>query len=155
MVNIFDITKCPVPALPALTDSRILLDCSVPAAPQPIYQCPDIDFDVPTITAGAGLAGPPGVDGGDGPPGPDCFTVGGSDCAFWVWCPCGSASSSSVSGSLAPSGADVPGTWEFLSGDPSQNVPCWLGNFYGEVAIICPCPGDSVSISSSSSTPNG
>jgi hypothetical protein len=151
MADLFDITKCPVPALPALTDSRILMDCSVPAAPQPIYQCPDIDFDVPLPAPepAQGADGPPGDPGDDGLQGLPCTPTpaGGAPCSYWIWCgPTGLLSSVSVSASASSAdGCPVtdfcvttPGEW-ILIGGSGKFVPTQNGRMEGEISITCDC----------------
>ena len=67
--NIFDITKCPVPPLKKLHDVPFISDCSIPAAPPPILECPNIEVDLP-INPPIPPIGPPGDPGPPGPPGP-------------------------------------------------------------------------------------
>jgi hypothetical protein len=59
-------TKCSLPSIPAIGGFDFISDCTVPDAPPPIYECPDMEFDLPF----AGPAGPAGVPGPPGIPGP-------------------------------------------------------------------------------------
>jgi hypothetical protein len=58
-------TKCSLPSIPAIGGFDFISDCTVPDAPPPIYECPDMEFDLPF----AGPAGPAGVPGPPGAPG--------------------------------------------------------------------------------------
>jgi len=61
--SVFDTTtKCSLPSIPAIGGFDFISDCTVPDAPPPIYECPDLEFDLP-------FAGPPGPPGVPGPPG--------------------------------------------------------------------------------------
>jgi hypothetical protein len=147
MGNIFDITKCPVPALPALSDNRLIIDCSVPAAPQPVYECPDINFDIPTVLQGIGPGGgvgPAGPAGEDGPGGTGDLIVDASGllCAWWTWCACDGTTAFVPAPGLDCKEDDVcidsPGEWVFRKGT-AGDTPCWEGQMYGETVIICDC----------------
>lgn len=65
MPSVFDTTKCDLPSIPAIGDFAFIADCTVPSAPPPIYECPDIDFELP-IAGPAGPIGPPGPAGAPG-----------------------------------------------------------------------------------------
>jgi hypothetical protein len=65
MPSVFDTTKCDLPSIPAIGDFAFIADCTVPPAPPPIYECPDIDFELP-IAGPAGPIGPVGAAGEDG-----------------------------------------------------------------------------------------
>ena len=65
MPSVFDTTKCDLPSIPAIGDFTFITDCTVPPAPPPIYECPDIDFELP-IAGPAGPIGPAGAAGLDG-----------------------------------------------------------------------------------------
>jgi hypothetical protein len=61
---IFDPAKCPVPELPEITRFKLLADCAVPAAADPIFDCPTT-LDIPVV----GVQGPQGAQGIQGPQG--------------------------------------------------------------------------------------
>jgi hypothetical protein len=62
MPPVFDTSKCSLPSIPAIGDFSFIADCAIPEAPPPIFECPDLSFDLP-------IAGPAGMPGKDGMPG--------------------------------------------------------------------------------------
>ena len=40
-------TKCSLPSIPAIGGFDFISDCTVPDAPPPIYECPDMEFTCP------------------------------------------------------------------------------------------------------------
>ena len=69
MPSVFDTTKCGLPSVPAIGEFIFIADCTVPQAPPPIYDCPDLDLELPN-TGPIGPGGPPGPPGPAGPAGP-------------------------------------------------------------------------------------
>lgn len=61
-------TKCSLPSIPAIGNFDFISDCTVPETPPPIYECPDLEFDLP-FAGPAGPVGPPGSPGIPGVPG--------------------------------------------------------------------------------------
>lgn len=61
-------TKCSLPSIPAIGNFDFISDCTVPETPPPIYECPDLEFDLP-FAGPAGPVGPPGSPGIPGGPG--------------------------------------------------------------------------------------
>jgi len=59
MPSVFDTTRCNLSSIPSVGDFTFIKDCSVPEAPPPIYDCPDLDFEIPNL----GPIGPAGVNG--------------------------------------------------------------------------------------------
>jgi hypothetical protein len=63
---IFDPDKCPVPPLPHIPPGRLIEDCEIPPAPDPIRQCPDLSTDLfplpdlPNVPPGGGTTNPGG-----------------------------------------------------------------------------------------------
>ena len=147
---------CSLPLLEAIEPGNLLSDCEVPSAPDPIFECPNLDIPLPLPgppgTAGTpgppgppGQDGPPGPPGNDGPPGPQgpqgppgqCIDPL-ADCCVYIWCNCTSG----------------PGQcWEKYSGACNDVAsPGRDGNYLGEIMIICPCGSPTPSASSSSSS---
>jgi hypothetical protein len=67
MPSVFDTSRCSlssIPALPSVGTFTFIADCSVPDAPPPIYDCPDLDFEIPNLgpVGALGPAGAPGID---------------------------------------------------------------------------------------------
>jgi hypothetical protein len=70
---IFNNTTCPLPSIPSTLKRHVLANCAIPAAPQPIIECPPLSATfTPMAADGAtGAPGPPGTPGGPaGDPGP-------------------------------------------------------------------------------------
>jgi hypothetical protein len=166
--NIFDINKCPVPALPVLPSTLFISDCSIPSAPPAILECPNVEVDVPleppnnfatNPPAGSSDGGGGGAGGAGGAPG----AGGVSCCCWWVWCPCedallgiseyphphGNPDSCPMSPSSCPGECD--GEWNLMPNCgmgltcDDQLPPPVIGRFYGEVVITCFCPTSSLS----------
>lgn len=61
---IFDPDRCPVPALPHIPPGRLIEDCEIPPAPDPLRQCPDLSTDLfplpdlPNVPPGGGTPTP-------------------------------------------------------------------------------------------------
>ena len=161
---------CSLPSTPAVR-FQFVSDCLILPAPAPIFDCPDIDIapDPPPprpsfITISNIIT--EDLDLGPGADGEDCVPTDTDNCVIWVWCDCGSDSSSN---SLSDSAASTPsvgssaaseedaecpvyqcedassGQWvNMATGAPWTPAdgpgPCHAGRMFGEAMKICDCP---------------
>ena len=78
-IPVFTPKNCPVPEVCPIENDLLINDCSIPDAPGPYTDCPEIDVPVSShdgFNGGQGLPGvpgPPGADGSDGSSG--CFVT--------------------------------------------------------------------------------
>jgi hypothetical protein len=164
MGNIFDTTKCPVPALPALTGFPIS-SCSIPPMFNigPTLECPDLPISLPPLIflppGASGAPGPAGVPGAPGAPGTPSGTPGAAGAAGppGPAGPDGLAGSSGSSGSMGSDGSEgsldegefnaackpwvwCSGAWTELSaGGNTDNKPLIDGEFDGHTELVCDC----------------
>src|SRR5690606_32696041 len=79
---VFDTLKCDIPEIPPVSNTPLILDCEIPRAIDPIFDCNDIDLQLPISYVAAfavavggagqpGARGPKGDDGADGADGED------------------------------------------------------------------------------------
>ena len=77
MPSVFDTSRCSLSSIAGLPSGafKFTEDCSVPQAPPPIYDVPDLEFDIPNIGP-IGPEGVPGIQGFDGVIGQDAPCTG-------------------------------------------------------------------------------
>ena len=63
MADVFANSTCGLPYVEAIADFNFVSSCALPDPPPPIYDCPDVDINIPLV----GLIGPTGPQGFAGP----------------------------------------------------------------------------------------
>ena len=63
MADVFANSGCSLPFTEAIDDFNFISSCTLPDPPAPIYDCPDVDIQIPLI----GFTGPTGPQGITGP----------------------------------------------------------------------------------------
>ena len=63
MADVFANSTCGLPYVEAISNFDFVSSCTLPDPPPPIYDCPDVDINIPLV----GLTGPTGPQGLTGP----------------------------------------------------------------------------------------